>query len=458
MTTDFAYVAGTSSTSLSLAALSARIVDFAGRLSSTMCRWLLLVAEFDARGGPESAGLSSTSEWLAFHCGVARRTASEHVRVARMLRAHENLAAEMAAGRLSYSQARAISRVVTPDDTTLVHDLIEVARHGTVAQLEVIVRGLRTVEDNERLGDRDEREYVTHGYTSESMWRLSARLDPERGAVVAAAIERFAAVRGISAADALVELAETALAALADTATDTRREPRRLRGHERTAVVVHIDADRVPPAIGIGSAEPIPASAPQRRVPVARLDRGPGLPDRVVARLICSGRVRAVVHGKAGSVLDVGRSQRLVTDRQYRALLIRHRGHCGYPGCTSTHNLEAHHVVHWINGGRTDLDNLLLLCERHHVTHHEGAFSVIGHGCGRFSFLLADGRELSSDRADVVARSRGAAGRIAIDSTAADAASTRWDGQRLDRHYAVSVLAIRREQSALRPPGARPRE
>src|SRR5450755_149756 len=114
-----------------------------------------------------------------------------------------------------------------------------------------------------------------------------------------------------------------------------------------------------------------PGDAPITTRPYARVAGGPGLSDRVVQRLICDGRIRTVIHDGASNVLDVGRSHRLVTDRQYRALMLRHHGHCAHPGCPNTKNLHAHHRIHWIHGGHTDLDNLLLLCERHHVAHHD---------------------------------------------------------------------------------------
>ena len=92
--------------------------------------------------------------------------------------------------------------------------------------------------------------------------------------------------------------------------------------------------------------------------PYARIAGGPGLPDRVVLRLLCEGRIRTVLHDAATNVLDVGRSHRLVTDRQYRALLARQHGHCAHPGCPNSKTLHAHHRIHWIHGGATDLTNL----------------------------------------------------------------------------------------------------
>jgi len=165
---------------LSVDELGARIVAVSGRLAAAMSRWLLLVADFDARQGYLSFRLVSSAQWLTHACGITHRTAAEHVRVARSLRHSPRLAEEMAAGRLSFSQVRAISRIAQPGEQALVEDLIEVARHGTVAQLEVVVRGLRTVDHNEQATDPGE--YVKGSWASDSRWRLSARLDPERGA------------------------------------------------------------------------------------------------------------------------------------------------------------------------------------------------------------------------------------------------------------------------------------
>ena len=355
---------------LPLDELGNRIVDIAGRLAAATSRWLLLVAEFDEREGYLSFGFASSAQWLTHTCGISHRTAVDHVRVGRALRQYPRLVDEMGAGRLSYSHIRAISRVVEPGEHALVDDLIEAARHGTVAQLEVLVRGLRTVDHNEKATDRGE--YLNQSWTPDSRWRLSARLDPERGAVVAAAIDAIVERDGVSAADALLRLAEIGLAAL----VDTKKPPRELRGHERAAVVIQLDAERVPARSAERDPDdegPVPHSAehdpdddvPAPRLaerdalaapvvgrPYARVVGGPGLPDRVVQRLLCAGRIRTVVQDGASNVLDVGRSHRLVTDRQYRALMVRQHGHCLHPGCPNRKNLHAHHRIHWIHGGR----------------------------------------------------------------------------------------------------------
>ena len=74
--------------------------------------------------------------------------------------------------------------------------------------------------------------------------------------------------------------------------------------------------------------------------------------------------------GADGSVLDVGRAQRLVTAAIWVALVVRDQ-HCAFPGCRRPPVMcHAHHVVHWIDGGPTSLDNLVLLCGTHHRIVH----------------------------------------------------------------------------------------
>ena len=104
---------------LSLNELGKRIVDSSGRIAASTSRWLVLVAHFDAREGYLSFGLASTAQWLTHACGITHRTAVEHVRVAGSLLQYPRLSDEMRAGRLSFSQVRAISRACSPMNTRL---------------------------------------------------------------------------------------------------------------------------------------------------------------------------------------------------------------------------------------------------------------------------------------------------------------------------------------------------
>ena len=89
-----------------------------------------------------------------------------------------------------------------------------------------------------------------------------------------------------------------------------------------------------------------------------------------VRRLACDANVIPTVLGNRGEVLDQGRSTRLATPGQLAALWLRDAG-CSFPGCTTpAHWCDAHHLVHWVDGGASDLTNLALLCGRHHSVVH----------------------------------------------------------------------------------------
>jgi hypothetical protein len=112
----------------------------------------------------------------------------------------------------------------------------------------------------------------------------------------------------------------------------------------------------------------------------SRLGACPGvLPDgeRISAaaarRLACDARILPLVLGGASQVLDAGRSRRLVHGPLRRALTVRDGG-CAFPGCDRPARwCDAHHLRSWSGGGRTDLDNLVLLCRHHHRLLHAPA-------------------------------------------------------------------------------------
>ncbi|HEY3260670.1 MAG TPA: DUF222 domain-containing protein, partial [Pseudonocardiaceae bacterium] len=99
---------------------------------------------------------------------------------------------------------------------------------------------------------------------------------------------------------------------------------------------------------------------------------GAGLLDAASARrLACDCKLAPVVLGANSEPLDIGRSSYTVSTAQRRALIVRDGG-CAFPGCDRPHRWCAgHHIAHWADGGPTNLNNLLLLCGRHHrLVHH----------------------------------------------------------------------------------------
>ena len=92
-------------------------------------------------------------------------------------------------------------------------------------------------------------------------------------------------------------------------------------------------------------------------------------------------------------MIGSGRATRQISRRLRRAL--EHRDHCCVvPGCGATRGLHAHHVVHWEDGGPTELDNLVLLCPFHHRLHHSGGITITG-PAGHLVVTDADGEPLA---------------------------------------------------------------
>ena len=97
----------------------------------------------------------------------------------------------------------------------------------------------------------------------------------------------------------------------------------------------------------------------------------------IAARYLCDGFVQTLVQDESGHPLRMGRRQRLFTKAQRRAIIARDR-HCRAPGCTAPPGwCETHHITLWSHGGRTDVDNGILLCQHHHTEVHRGALTIV---------------------------------------------------------------------------------
>src|SRR3954470_22187794 len=120
--------AQSSSVDLSTNDLAAQITELAGHLNAANHRWLMLIAEFDRRNGWSDWGTQSCAHWLNWKCGIDMGAAREKVRVAHALESLPKISTSMARGELSYSKARAMTRVATPATEDY---LLMLARHGT---------------------------------------------------------------------------------------------------------------------------------------------------------------------------------------------------------------------------------------------------------------------------------------------------------------------------------------
>ena len=160
-----------------------------------------------------------------------------------------------------------------------------------------------------------------------------------------------------SRADGAVKLAESFLAGNPVTGT----------GGERFQVMVHLDQEVLgPDGAWAGT-----------------LEDGTRVSAETLRRVACD--CGLVAAGGDGEALNIGRRARSIPPAIRRALMLRDRG-CAFPGCTHTRFLHGHHIEHWLHGGETSLENLVMLCTFHHHLVHEGGWTVTAGADGAFVF------------------------------------------------------------------------
>jgi Domain of unknown function (DUF222) len=160
--------------------LGDELATLAAHLDAATARFLALLREFDARGGWGN-GFRSCAEWLSWRVGLAPGAARKHVRVARALEHLPRLAEALARGEVSYSKVRALTRVATPETEAR---LLAVARAGTAAHVERIVRGWRRVDAQGEVPDgaaRHRRRWLQVYRTTTACWSCGGGSSPKSG-------------------------------------------------------------------------------------------------------------------------------------------------------------------------------------------------------------------------------------------------------------------------------------
>jgi len=376
--------------------LEAKITELWGYLNVATYRFLLLIAEFDREEAYARHGLANTAQWLNWQCGIGAVAAREKVRVARSLEQLPEIADAFAKGEISYSKVRAMTRVATPANESV---LVHTARNGTAAHVEKLVRKYRWTQrrDAAQLAQRqNEFRKVSYFFGMDGEFILSACLPPEIGAVVSKALQTAVeAVRESKEVTAETPLQipsdvwkADALRLMAETFLDHRGEETGAgSAADRLQVVVHIDQ-----AILSEQQAAAEAGAPHR----CELEDGPALALDTARRLACDASVVGIVEGEEGEPLDIGRKTRSIPPAIARALRARDGG-CRFPGCDRTRFCQGHHIEHWGNGGETKLDNLITLCGFHHRLVHEGGYGVRRTDDGLFVFTRPDGKRVEEN-------------------------------------------------------------
>jgi hypothetical protein len=337
--------------------IRAGVIEKRQQLARLEAEWLAMAAELDRRQAWAVDGSLSGGGWIARHCDMPASTAREKVRVARKLDRMPATSAAYYDGALGWAHVRALAAVVhqrtaeafSRDEEMLLEQAGKLDAEGFARY----VRRWEELVDQDgpppRAFDRG-RNAVQLSESFQGRWFGKLNLDAESGAIVnhglatvmeelfergdAAASLRSATERR---AEALVELVRRGLAS---------------EKAARPLVLVRIDLDETQAKLGDGTWV---RGEDARRLAC----------DADVARVLTTGRSR---------VLDLGASTRTPSDAQRRALGTLYDT-CAFPECDRPFRwCELHHIIHWIDDGPTDVENLIPLCSRHHHLHHNGTF------------------------------------------------------------------------------------
>ena len=415
-----------------------RIVALAASIHAAEAELVGMLTEFDAGDGWCGHGYRSLEHWLSVQAGFTLAEGKVRARLADRSPELPCLMAAAAEGRLSVGAARAASRVGTPDND---HRVTEVATLATAQQAARTFAAYERAEEYERSrqpspppeadtpeaveatveADGERRTvWLSSHWDDQGFLCLSGRLGPSDGALFRPALEAMRSLGGLvggpadvpDAAAARVTNVE-AFRRFCEMALDVaNRRGLRDRGGDRFAVHVTIDLD-----VLAGT-----------RLGRGVIDDGTSIDPCLIRSWMGEATIDGLVM-RDNQPLWSGREKRLANRSIRRALRARDGGGCAYPGCDQHYWVDAHHVIFWELGGLTDVDNMVLLCRRHHTSLHLGKYSIVMVG-GRPVFHLNDDRRARAGPGAPPAGLR----------SVADPSRARRSGEPLT-HYGLDVLA-----------------
>ena len=359
-----------------------------------------IVAEFESRDGHRADGCASMAAWLRRKLRLSGSETRTRRRAAAALVDLPEVRAAVEAGRIRPAHVDVFATGVRRLGATVMrshqHVLLPVAETCDPADLLTAVDRLRDTVDPDG-ADRDwahaQEKYdvnlrrVGHGFD------LSGYLDPETGVKLKQVIDSVSAPECSEdqrpIAQRRVEGLNRLVSAILDSGLPSDRG---VRPH--LAVTVGLDT------LQKAARGDRTASAPPAFL------AGYGLIGRdLLSRLACDATLSVVLTETTDAsgrrpykhVLDVGRAERLATQRQRLAILIQQGFRCAAPGCANTY-LEIHHIVSWLDGGPTDMDNLVGLCVGCHHLVHAGQLRCRRSTDGDVAFSTRDGAPIPDRR------------------------------------------------------------
>ena len=335
----------------------------------------------------EETGARDVAAWFSHHTLAEPEGARADQRLAQSLdRDRPLVAAALSAGRCSVAQARVIAHALDELPTRLGRDVLTSAETTLVGYaeqfrpsqlrrlgrriLDVVAPEIADAEEGRRLADEErharEKTRLSLRPLGDGTTRLSGRLPDATASRLKTYLEAFTSPRR-EHPDALVA------------PVDRTPYPRRL-GLGFCALLENLDPLRLPEHGGDATTVMVTMTLDQLRTELAAAGLLDGDGTAVTAadarRLACTAHLVPVVLGGKSEILDLGRTRRLFSPAQRRAMRLRDR-QCRAEDCTIPATwTEAHHLTPWVLGGKTDLADGVLLCSHHHHRAHDARYTT----------------------------------------------------------------------------------
>ena len=174
----------------------------------------------------------------------------------------------------------------------------------------------------------------------------------------------------------------------------------------------------------------------RRTRPAATCEDGPAISVSTAQMIACTAALSLDAARRRRRGARPGKRRRRPSSAIRRAARERDHGRCRFPGCESRRT-DLHHIQHWVNGGRTDLDNLISLCPWHHKVVHDRGYTIAASPPGGFSFYRPDGTPLPA--CPTLREPDGSISEAHDADITEDTIVPAWYGERLDLDYAIAV-------------------
>ena len=321
------------------------------------CRLAAAVAEVERWDD----GGDTAADWVRFHCHLKRNEACDRIAVGEQLPQLPESIQAVQAGEIGFAHMTVMARTAKAvgdgfDETVLLEKARKFSAGKFYYKAQQYRHSVQPKAYAEEQAEQAQRNRLSMSTAEDGCFFIEGVLDPVSGAAVRGALEPLARSSGEHdhreyeqrMADALVEIITHG-------------------GQHNVQLQVTSSLETL---LGLAGAQ---GAEMEFSLPVS---------SKTVERWACDCSLTRVLM-QDSVVIDVGRAKRVISGPTKRALRARD-GHCVWPGCDRPASWsDGHHLIHWIHGGSTSLDNLVLLCHRHHRMVHEDNWQIAKTDDGR---------------------------------------------------------------------------